>query len=114
MIVKGAERVEYALANARRFTSASGTRVLVVASHSAVSDLTERVGDDTDVVVAFGFGREGDAMVMRVSLRSYAQFDCAAFAERFGGGGHLHAAGFAVTLAPQDPQPYTLIEKLFG
>jgi nanoRNase/pAp phosphatase (c-di-AMP/oligoRNAs hydrolase) len=48
---------------------------------------------------------------MHVSLRSHAGFDCAAFAQRFGGGGHTRAAGFALALG--DHHPVQLIERLF-
>jgi len=51
---------------------------------------------------------------MRFSLRSHSDFDCAAFAARFGGGGHTRAAGFGVVLGPSDLQPYAFVARLFG
>lgn len=114
LIVKAAERVDYSLENSHRFTSSTGLRVVVVSSHSVVSDLAERVGAESDVVIAFGFGNEHGKQVMRLSLRSGDNFDCAAFAQRFGGGGHTHAAGFAVPLGAADPNPFAMIERMLG
>ncbi len=43
------------------------------------------------------FFKEMQPDTFRVSIRSKASADSAAIAEHFGGGGHLHAAGFTVT-----------------
>jgi phosphoesterase RecJ-like protein len=43
------------------------------------------------------FFKEMQPDTFRVSVRSKASADAAAVAEHFGGGGHLHAAGFTVT-----------------
>ena len=70
----------------------------------------ERLGvssDDLDGVVEFPRSIEGVRMALlfrevsqgrvKVSLRSIGDVDVAAFAKRFGGGGHTKAAGLAVT-----------------
>jgi nanoRNase/pAp phosphatase (c-di-AMP/oligoRNAs hydrolase) len=51
---------------------------------------------------------------MRFSTRSHTGFDCAAFAQARGGGGHTAAAGFAVALTPADPQPFAMVRRLFS
>jgi phosphoesterase RecJ-like protein len=43
------------------------------------------------------FFKEMEPGVFRVSIRSKGEVHAAAIAERFGGGGHAHAAGFTVT-----------------
>ncbi|MBM3310336.1 MAG: hypothetical protein FJY80_02390 [Candidatus Aminicenantes bacterium] len=43
------------------------------------------------------FFKEMEPGVFRVSIRSKGEAHAAAIAERFGGGGHAHAAGFTVT-----------------
>ncbi len=40
------------------------------------------------------FFKEIDPQTFRISLRSKGEINAAAIAERFGGGGHVHAAGF--------------------
>src|SRR5918995_3119025 len=70
----------------------------------------ERLGvssDDLDGVVEFPRSIEGVRMALlfrevsqgrvKVSLRSIGPVDVAAFAKRFGGGGHTKAAGLAIT-----------------
>jgi len=49
---------------------------------------------DLDVVLFF---KEISAGTFRVSIRSRGLAHAAAIAEHFGGGGHVHAAGFTVT-----------------
>lgn len=60
------------------------------------------------------FFKEIDSQTFRISLRSKGEVNAAAIAERFGGGGHVHAAGFTAygsyeTLIQEIPQK---IEKL--
>jgi phosphoesterase RecJ-like protein len=47
----------------------------------------------------------------RVSFRSDASFDSAAFLRRFGGGGHAPAAGATIDM-PLEPAKETLIKSL--
>ena len=35
--------------------------------------------------------------VIKISLRSYSEIDISNFAHKYGGGGHMHAAGFQLT-----------------
>ncbi len=113
LIAQRMDRVEHVLGQAHRFTTRSGVRVVAIPGHSLASDLSERVTGEADLVVAFGFVVEQGRQMLRISLRSPNRFDCAAFAQQHGGGGHTNAAGFGIAMAPDDPQPYTLIERLF-
>lgn len=98
-----------------RFTTRSGTRVLIVSTRET-SDVMEEVRETVDLVAGFSFlannGREGREEKMICSTRSRGSFDCANFAERNGGGGHTRAAGFERTLLSDDVQPYTLLAGL--
>jgi phosphoesterase RecJ-like protein len=82
----------------------------------------ERLGvssDDLDGVVEFPRSIEGVRMALlfrevsqgriEVSLRSIGDVDVAAFAKRFGGGGHTKAAGLALQGAMADVQ-HTVLE----
>lgn len=81
----------------------------------------ERLGvssDDLDGVVEFPRSIEGVRMALlfrqvsqgrvKVSLRSIGPVDVAAFAKRFGGGGHTKAAGLALTGSLADVQATVL------
>ncbi len=81
----------------------------------------ERLGvssDDLDGVVEFPRSIEGVRMALlfrevsqgrvKVSLRSVGDVDVAAFAHRFGGGGHTKAAGLAITGTIADVQTTVL------
>lgn len=62
-----------------------------------------------DVVIGFGFFSEKNVPKISLSLRSHKDFDCSAFAKRFGGGGHIRAAGCTQELSALDVQPYTYV-----
>jgi hypothetical protein len=114
LIAQHRDRVEGAFSTLHRFVTADGTRVAVSPFLGLASDLAERVGESADVVVCFGYGKEADEHKMFFSLRSHAQFDCAAFAERHGGGGHTRASGMAIAVGDNDPQPFRVIEQMFA
>ncbi|MCX7974870.1 MAG: bifunctional oligoribonuclease/PAP phosphatase NrnA [Candidatus Aminicenantes bacterium] len=62
------------------------------------------------------FFKEIDSKTFRISLRSKGEVNAAVIAERFGGGGHVHAAGFTAhgsyeTLIQEIPQK---IERLLS
>ncbi|HEU5049059.1 MAG TPA: DHHA1 domain-containing protein, partial [Gemmatimonadales bacterium] len=74
--------------------------------------------DDLDGVVEFARSIEGVRMALlfretsqgriKVSLRSVGRVDVAAFARRFGGGGHVKAAGLALPGTLADVQATVL------
>ncbi len=65
------------------------------ASDGAADGLVSSLRDIEGVVASFVI-RESDDGDIRVNIRSREPFDCAAFAELFGGGGHHRAAGFSM------------------
>ncbi|TMQ03999.1 MAG: hypothetical protein E6J90_52465 [Deltaproteobacteria bacterium] len=111
LILRERGRLERAITVAHRFTTAGGLRGIAIEGLSHASDAGEQLASQVDIVIAFGFGEEAGAPIMHISLRSHAGFDCAMFAQRFGGGGHTRAAGFAVRLA--ESHPFQVIEQLF-
>ena len=91
-----------------RFVSTAGTRVCVVPSTNT-SDVAEYV-QNVDLVVGFGysyrlcgFSATERVQIMRISLRTRADYDCAGFAKLLGGGGHKSAAGATIHHADKDP-----------
>jgi oligoribonuclease NrnB/cAMP/cGMP phosphodiesterase (DHH superfamily) len=110
LVARDHDRLRRAIAAAHRFTTRRGLRGIAIDGVAFASDAAEHLADQVDVVIAFSLAAPGGAPAMQVSLRSHAGFDCAAFAQRFGGGGHTRAAGFALPLA--DAHPFLLIERL--
>lgn len=111
LVRKNKEQVERALAGAFHFEN-QRLRVLAFDGIALTSDAAEAARDRADLVIGFGFEGVGGLTIMRVSLRSNNDFDVAAIASRYGGGGHRRAAGFALPLGPADPQPFVLIMRL--
>lgn len=109
---KEEERVRRAIAEAYRFVTPSGLRVLAVQGVSVTSDAAEMLGDTVDLVAGFSYGVENGVAKVRFSLRSHTGFDCAAFAKARGGGGHTAAAGFSLPVGADDPQPFRFVEML--
>ena len=60
-----------------------------------ISEVVSRLRDVEGVVVAIVL-RQADNGQVRVNVRSHAPFDSSKFAEEFGGGGHVRAAGCTV------------------
>jgi phosphoesterase RecJ-like protein len=58
--------------------------------------------------------REESDETLKVSLRSKANVDVSAIAERFGGGGHIRAAGFTVRGMERDMLVEKLLEMIEG
>ncbi len=112
VLEKQEEQARRALAGAHRFRTRAGSRVIVFNGLALVSDAAEMARGEAEVIIGFGLEMAGGVPLMRVSIRSNADIDVAAIARGFGGGGHLHAAGFAVALAPEDAHPFVLIERL--
>lgn len=59
-------------------------------------DITTLVRSIRGVEIVVFFKQTGDSRY-RVSLRSKGRINAASLAERFGGGGHFHAAGFSIS-----------------
>lgn len=115
VIARKRERLLSAIASGHRFTTArNGLRVLAMNLLGAASDAAEETDGSADIVVAFDVVEEAGAAIMRLSLRSHAGFDCGAFAQARGGGGHTRASGCAIPIAPTDPAPFALLERLFA
>ncbi|MBQ6146581.1 MAG: bifunctional oligoribonuclease/PAP phosphatase NrnA [Clostridia bacterium] len=54
---------------------------------------------DVETVVAACFLREAGTGEVKLSLRSKAKIDCAALAKKYGGGGHVRAAGATLNMS---------------
>ena len=77
---------------ARLVWAADGSEVPCVnASDVDLSELLNRLAQDKPF--AIGWWQREDGMFV-YSLRSVGDYDVSAYAKRFGGGGHKHAAGF--------------------
>jgi len=105
-------RVLDSITHAHRFTTSTGLRVLTTNALAVVSDVAEELGEKVDLVVAFDVIVDGDAVVMRLSLRSHTDFDCGRFAQQHGGGGHRRSAGCAIALSGDAPHPFRFVEWL--
>lgn len=115
-----------------RFTTPKGTRVLVFEGVRTSSDVAEAVDKEADLIMAFDYEAEtpksGGDKIRKIiySTRSHTGYNCMEFAKRYGGGGHVPAAGFnieiktptgpyetgAVGNVAHDKNPYSLAEAL--
>ncbi len=128
--------------NAFRFSLGGINYVAFQGSKSYVSDASAIfVKEGVDVIMGFSFfseptdtpldeeeKRQADEHNMRltgstlevppqlpkmpVSVRTSEKVDAAAFARLFGGNGHSRAAGFAIPIDPELPNPYALVIEL--
>jgi len=80
------------------------------ATEDASDGLASNLRDIKGVIVSFAIRETADGEV-RVNVRSYSPFDSAAFAAKFGGGGHQRAAGFTVQKMPVNEVCRQIIEK---
>jgi hypothetical protein len=113
LLAREEARIQRAVAEAYRFTTAQGLRVLVVQGLSVASDAADQA-TDVDVIAAFSYAIEDGEPKLKLSLRSPGSFDCASFAQAFGGGGHTHAAGMSAPVTAAMPNPFAFIEGLFA
>jgi oligoribonuclease NrnB/cAMP/cGMP phosphodiesterase (DHH superfamily) len=76
------------------YITEDGQRILVKNSSGNSLVFVDQI-DKYDAVALFYYN--GKAKVWNHSVYSYenSEFDCAAFCEKYGGGGHKHAAGFS-------------------
>jgi len=65
------------------------------AGRDEVADVVSRLRDIEGVELAVVLRQTEDGAI-RANLRSKESFDCSVFAESYGGGGHVRAAGFTV------------------
>lgn len=120
LLKKHEKSVEKSIEKAFRCQTEKGTRIVILGSTHTTSDAADLIGDQADVVIGFGFevDPKGDGFPrMYCSTRSRGSFNCSAFCERWGGGGHTKAAGFNYPVVPGGtfggtPNPYTLIRGL--
>ena len=107
VVENAANRLKKTLEGAHRFTTSSGTRVVLFEGLSATSDAAELIGEEADLVVGFGCWQGDDGNLGYVySCRSHTNFDCGAFCKQMGGGGHTKAAGFRDTVGPDTANPW--------
>jgi oligoribonuclease NrnB/cAMP/cGMP phosphodiesterase (DHH superfamily) len=93
---KHQDHIAQALKGSYRFTTPKGTRVMVFQGCRLSSDLSEKAAD-TDLVAGFDYFIEEGNIKLVFSVRSRTNYDCAALAKAYGGGGHLRAAGFGLS-----------------
>ena len=95
------------------FRTPKGRAVLVFEGLSP-SDACELDEGQHDLIVGFGFATEELTLSKVIfSTRSHRKFDCGAFCQAHGGGGHAPAAGFSQVLAADDVQPHTMFKDIF-
>lgn len=78
-----------------------------------IADVVSRLRDIEDVELAVVL-RETEDGAVRGNLRSKESFDCSKFAESYGGGGHVRAAGFTVTGRPVEELKAEIISRVSG
>lgn len=108
---KHAKNVTKTIRRSGSYLSAKGTRMTIFNSTSHTSDAAESLGDQTDVIIGFGFEVENGEEKLILSTRSHTTFDCSAFSRKFGGGGHTRAAGLSVKVVDNE-SPYRTIVRL--
>lgn len=106
------KRSEKCIQEGHRFTSPSGTRVVLFEGVSHTSYAAEILDTQVDLVVGFSYRVEDGKRILIFSTRSHTTFDCSAFARSHGGGGHTKAAGFSLRLSEGDPNPYSMFEHI--
>lgn len=104
------------LAGAHRF-EVSAERLRVVCfemgeNSRPVSDISERLGAEADLVIGWHYEVQDGSPVLRLSSRSRGVFDCAKLAKAHGGNGHTNAAGFRLSGHAITTNPYTTVELL--
>lgn len=88
-------------------TSTHGVKVLMVQGVTQISELSELVGSEADVVVGFLYLCEHGQSRLIFTCRSHTTVDVGALSTFHGGGGHARSAGFTLPLrAGDDPNPY--------
>jgi oligoribonuclease NrnB/cAMP/cGMP phosphodiesterase (DHH superfamily) len=105
--------VKKSIEKAYRFTTAKGTRVIMLSNTHTTSDAAEALGSEVDLVVGFGFEVDGGTPKVFFSTRSRGEFDCGTFCKSLGGGGHTKAAGFNRPLTiGTSLEPYSFLKNI--
>ncbi len=108
------ERVDKTIDRAYRFTTPKGLKVVVFEGTGLTSDVTGKLDREVDIIVGFSYITEAGERKIVLSTRSHTGFDCGAFTLSFGGGGHTRAAAFSTKVLPDDPNPFTYVERLLA
>jgi len=115
LVEKHERSVKKSIEKSYRFTSAKGTRVVVLNSLHVTSDAAEVLDTEADLVVGFSFEIDNGTMKAIYSTRSRGDFDCGAFCKAHGGGGHTKAAGFNVPFEIDGLEnPYAAFKRILG
>lgn len=93
-----------------RWRSPAGNTVAIFPGVRWSSDVAEALGSRADLVIAYDIVYEDGGFKIICSSRSRGTFDCGALALAHGGGGHTLAAGFAVPMTLDSPNPYRVIQ----
>ena len=112
IVAKNRERDKRTLEGSHRFISSLGR--VVCFQGLETSDIAETLAADADLVAGWSYSIDAGVKRMQISLRSREDVDVAALAKRYGGGGHTKAAGFTLSVADDDPNPWARIEQLLG
>lgn len=82
----------------------SVTEKMVADNGAHMDDTEEMISDlrDIDGVEVAAMIKEYGPLEQKVSLRSKRVIDVSTFAKKFGGGGHVHAAGLTLTATPNE------------
>lgn len=113
LVDRQAKGVQRSIKGGKRDQTDKGTRAIIFNSLSNTSDAAEVLGREVDVIVGFSYEVENGAEKLIYSLRSHADFNCAAFCKAHGGGGHTAAAGFSVPVNDEE-SPYRTFMRLLN
>jgi oligoribonuclease NrnB/cAMP/cGMP phosphodiesterase (DHH superfamily) len=113
LLDKDADRDRRSIAEAYRF-EVGGVRVICFEG-GWTSDIADRLAEEVDLVVGFRYLLDADVPKLIISLRSRGGFSAVDLAKRYGGGGHVQAAGFSLPVRPSELtglDPYHAIPAL--
>ena len=113
IVDKNEKRVSSAIKNTLIFEW-NNLKVGVLSGMGSISDAAEELRKDgVNLTIGFYYKLNNGNPEMICSLRSDGSFDCNAFAQKHGGGGHRRAAGgLTVRLSDRSENPFSLIQRL--
>ena len=76
--------------------------------------LTPRPAHAPDVLIGFRYFVDHGVRMIELSCRSVSDVPVRPFCQRFGGGGHLRAAGVSLSVSVRDGNPYEMIRALWN
>jgi len=100
---KHEKAVTKTLGKSGQYQSRKGTRIVAMNSTSHTSDACEKLGQEADLIVGFGYEVENGAEKIILSFRSHTGYNCAALARFLHGGGHTAAAGASIPVSGESP-----------